>query len=213
MKRLVGLAKDIARQRPWLAGVVIAIAVVGFAAAVYLISPLFIRYSVVEESPLGDIGEATVAKDEPMADATVAAEATMAKAASMKMPTVVETPMGEEMDTGPKVLAQGEFNEIDVVHKGEGQAIIATIADGKSILRLENFSVTNGPDLFVYLSVNSDPSSGSEVTTGGYNLGRLKAPEGAFNYEIPADVDPSAYKSVVIYCKAFSVLFSVATLQ
>ena len=101
MKRLVELAKDIARQRPWLAGVVIAIAVVGFAAAVYLVSPLFIRYSVVEESPLGDIGEATVAKDEPMADATVAAEATMAKAASMKMPTVVETPMGEEMETGP----------------------------------------------------------------------------------------------------------------
>ena len=213
MKRLIELAKEHARQRPLLAGAVVLVALVGFALFVYLVSPLFIRWSVVEESPLGDIGEATVAKDEPMADATVAAEATMAKAASMKMPTVVETPMGEEMDTGPKVVAQGEFNEIDVVHKGSGQAIIAAIGDGKNILRLENFSVTNGPDLFVYLSVNADPSSGAEVTTGGYSLGRLKAPEGAFNYEIPADVDPTAFKSVVIYCKAFSVLFSVATLQ
>ena len=213
MNRLIELAKQFARQRPLLAGVVVAIAVVGFALAVFLISPLFIRWTLVEESPLGDIGQATVATDEPMANATVAAEATMAAAAAMKMPTVVETPMGEEMETGPKVLARGEFNELDAIHKGSGDAIIATLEDGMNILRLENFSVTNGPDLFVYLSVNANPSSGAEVTTGGYNLGRLKAPEGAFNYEIPADVDPTAYKSVVIYCKAFSTLFSVATLQ
>ena len=111
------------------------------------------------------------------------------------------------------MLARGEFNEIDVVHKGSGQAIIAAIGDGKNILRLENFSVTNGPDLFVYLSVNADPSSGSEVTTGGYNLGRLKAPEGAFNYEIPADVDPTALQVCSHLLQGIQRLFSVATLQ
>jgi hypothetical protein len=40
----------------------------------------------------------------------------------------------------------------------------------------------------------------------------LKANQGNQNYELPADLDPGAFRSVVIYCKAFSVVFSTAEL-
>ena len=44
------------------------------------------------------------------------------------------------------------------------------------------------------------------------NLGGLRATDGAFNYEIPADVDVSQFESAVVWCKQFSVLFGTAPL-
>jgi hypothetical protein len=73
-------------------------------------------------------------------------------------------------------------------------------------LRFENFSVRNGPDLYVYIS--TDPTGGN--VDEALNLGELKATDGAFNYELPADVDLSTIKSAVVWCRQFSVLFAHA---
>src|SRR5437763_6613386 len=57
-------------------------------------------------------------------------------------------------------LAAGRFGVVDGIHKGEGSASIVRSADGNSVLRLdEDFRVTNGPDLYVYLSGASEPRS------------------------------------------------------
>jgi hypothetical protein len=99
------------------------------------------------------------------------------------------------------------------VHVGAGEAVVYQLADGSRILRLQNFSVDNGPDLYVYL-VPIDPvpnASGSDIP-GYYSLGRLKGNIGDQNYELPADLDLSQYKSVVIWCQAFAVPFSAAPL-
>ncbi len=40
----------------------------------------------------------------------------------------------------------------DGLHDVSGMVKIFTFADGKSILRLEDFKFTNGPDLYVYLN-------------------------------------------------------------
>jgi hypothetical protein len=69
--------------------------------------------------------------------------------------------------------------------------------------------VRNGPDLFVYLS--EDPSG--KGVTEALNLGKLKATDGAFNYEIPPNVDVSKIKSAVVWCRQFAVLFAHATLM
>ena len=45
------------------------------------------------------------------------------------------------------------------------------------------------------------------------SLGRLKGNIGAQNYEIPAGTDLAAYRSVVIYCQRFHVVFATATLR
>ena len=113
----------------------------------------------------------------------------------------------------PVRLIDGNFRDADAFHRGSGQAVIFSAPGGGNLLRLENLDVTNGPALHVILSPHADPTRGNEVKLPGYaDLGPLKGNRGNQNYTIPADVDISAIRSVVIYCKPFSVVFSVATL-
>lgn len=111
-------------------------------------------------------------------------------------------------------VTAGNFKDADAFHQGSGQAIIFSAPGGGHLLRLENLDVTNGPALHVILSPHADPTRGNEVKLPGYaDLGPLKGNRGNQNYVIPDGVDISAIKSVVIYCKPFSVVFSVATLE
>jgi hypothetical protein len=75
------------------------------------------------------------------------------------------------------------------------------------VVRFDDFSVRNGPDLYVYLS--PDPKG---YAKGAVELGRLKATDGEFNTMVPAGTDIAALRSVVIWCKQFAVQFAVAPL-
>ena len=111
-------------------------------------------------------------------------------------------------------LKTGSFRDQDSFHKGSGEATIFRGPDGSLLLRLENLRVTNGPDLHVILSPHPDPGNQGELKGPGYiDLGKLKGNRGNQNYEIPNEVDVAALGSVVIYCKPFHVIFSVATLE
>lgn len=126
----------------------------------------------------------------------------------------VSTPKAEEevFEAGkmPEVFLSGSFEDADNFHKGSGDAKIIKNRDNY-LLRLENFEVTNGPDLYVVLSPDGNPTDHDSL--GDYaDLGRLKGNVGNQNYSLDG-IDVSKYKSVVIYCKAFSVIFSVATLN
>ena len=60
--------------------------------------------------------------------------------------------------TTPNVLRTGSFIGVgDGIHTAEGIAKIIQLQDGTNILRLENLRVTNGPDLYVYLSPDKAP--------------------------------------------------------
>jgi hypothetical protein len=112
-----------------------------------------------------------------------------------------------------QALLRGSFTRVDPVHAGEGTAAIYRLPDDRIVLRLEDFRVTNGPDLFVSLSGHPMPRSRAEAHDQGYReIQALKANEGSQNYELPADLDLSELKSVVIYCRAFSIVFSSAEL-
>lgn len=90
-------------------------------------------------------------------------------------------------------------------HPASGAArVIET--DGKSYIRYENFKTINGPDLYIYLAKDLDAKE-------YVNLGTLRATEGNVNYEIPNDVDVSDYRYVMVWCKAFGVLFNYADLK
>ncbi len=105
------------------------------------------------------------------------------------------------------LVLRGEFQDADAAHRGSGTATVLQGPSGGAVLRLENFSVTNGPDLFVVLSPSPD-----EYVEGAINLGDLKATDGNFNYEIPAGTDLSKFQSVVIWCRQFDVTFAFASL-
>jgi hypothetical protein len=108
----------------------------------------------------------------------------------------------------------GEFKDQDAFHKGSGTATIILGPNGTHLLRLENLDVTNGPELHVILSPSSNPKGRDDVMTSGWAaLGELRGNRGNQNYPIPPNVDVSKQGSVVIYCKPFHVVFSVATLE
>ncbi|MGM7683718.1 DM13 domain-containing protein [Cytobacillus sp. Hm23] len=100
----------------------------------------------------------------------------------------------------------GTFVEVDNEHNISGNAFTVT-ADDKMYIRFEQFSVTNGPDLKVYLTKEGQP------TSEGIDLGKLKGNQGDQNYEIPEGVDLSEYNKVVVWCRAFDVDFGYAMLE
>ena len=104
------------------------------------------------------------------------------------------------------------FRDADDFHQGSGTATVYDLGSEGRFVRLEDFEVTNGPDLHVLLVPHGDPMSRDDVT-GYVDLGSLKGNLGNQNYEIPPDLDLSQYRSVVIYCQPFHVLFSVAPLS
>ena len=119
-----------------------------------------------------------------------------------------------EASGGVQAVATGNFKDADAFHRGSGVATIYRTPDGSEVLRLENLNVTNGPALHVVLSTHPDPERSEQVKQEGYvDLGDLKGNRGNQNYPIPAGVDTSIHKSVVIYCYPFAVVFSVATLD
>ena len=121
---------------------------------------------------------------------------------------------GQDSANQVEAVAMGSFKDADAFHRGSGTATIYRTPDGSEVLRLENLDVTNGPALHVVLSTHPDPERSQQVKQEGYvDLGDLKGNRGNQNYPIPAGVDTSIHKSVVIYCYPFAVVFSVATLE
>lgn len=122
---------------------------------------------------------------------------------------VEETPVAVAASSGDAVrtIADGQWQGADEFHFGSGVARLIEHEDGRLTLTLEDFSVQNGPDLFVYVS--PDPDGWTEEAV---NLGELKATDGTFSYEIPPEVSAEDIASAVVWCRAFSVLFATATL-
>jgi hypothetical protein len=113
-----------------------------------------------------------------------------------------------------KTAATGEFHDADGVHHGKGTATIFENASGTKVLRFTNFEATNGPDLKVWLVKAGDIKASADVKASAWvALGPLKGNIGDQNYVIPGDVTIADYKTVVIWCEQFGVLFSAADLK
>jgi hypothetical protein len=129
-------------------------------------------------------------------------------ATSIAQSQIVEAQEQQQQQLPPAASAlSGEFvGAGDGTHDAEGVAKEISLEDGRKFMRFENFKVTNGPNLFVYLATDKNVSD-------FVDLGALKANIGNQNYEIPDGTDLAKYKTVVIWCKAFSVLFGSADLK
>ncbi len=112
---------------------------------------------------------------------------------------------GMEMLGNEKMLTvekSGNFEGL-AGHSASGLAKIIEI-DGSAFLRFENFQVTNGPDLRVYITPDGDVKN-------GIHLEKLKGNKGNQNYQLK-DIDLDHYGTVVIYCQPFGVYFASADL-
>ena len=95
----------------------------------------------------------------------------------------------------------GTFVGGDDAHPAAGSFEISEGETGRTLSFSEDFSARRGPDLFVWLVQGND-------TENRYVVQRLQSARGAQTYVIPAEVDLSQYDRVVVWCRAFRVLFA-----
>jgi hypothetical protein len=111
----------------------------------------------------------------------------------------------------PVALGSGSFSSRNR-YTVTGQATVYRLQDGSRTLRLEDFQSTNGPDLFVYLTVADESDTDPQLDADAVDLGVLRGNVGNQNYAIPAEVDLDRYDTVVIWCRRFTTSFGAADL-
>jgi hypothetical protein len=112
----------------------------------------------------------------------------------------------------PEPVAERSGTFVSREHGTSGTATLYRLADGRRVLRIEDLHTSNGPALVVYLSANAAHGPNGAFDDTYADLGGLKGNIGDQNYEIPVDVDPGQYQSVVIWCDRFDVAFGAADL-
>ena len=98
--------------------------------------------------------------------------------------------------TARNILTGSFIGAGDGFHNVEGLARVIPLGDGSTILRLENFKSTNGPNVHLYLATDKDASN-------FIDLGRLKANNGNQNYNIPHGTDLAKYNMVLDMVQGF----------
>ena len=175
-------------------GVLVGLAIA--AALVFQPWLLFIDVRVDDEIPMASdaTAPASSAPAEPTADADA-------------------TPPPPE-PAGPVDLATGTL--ISHEHETTGTVRVIELPDGSRQLAIENLDTTNGPDVHVWLSAGPVIEGfDGWFTAGGHpyvDLGMIKGNQGNQVYDIPADVDLSAYPTVDLWCVQFAVSFGAAAL-
>ncbi len=213
----------LARRRDWPARirrhpilttlVLVPILVVAVPVGWYLASPLVLSATIDEPAPAiagggpGQGGSAAPSSG-PLASGAVPSPGPSGPALTPPPARPTATATAAPPSVAP-IARSGAFHGSDDFHFGRGTARLIEVAPGSFVVRLEDFAVRNGPDLYVYLSSRADGYSDDAI-----ELGRLKADTGNQNYAVPAGAldDPSRAASVVIWCRQFSHLFATAPL-
>lgn len=193
-------------------GIKIGIGVAIAAITIGLASPLFYDVQVDEPLPvaLNNIEEGlTFEKFTTMNDqereVLVKKMPEKTKDMIMNKAATMETLVSEDMmdsETSIEIIKSGSFEGL-AGHSAQGLAKIIQVGD-TTYLRFEDFQVTNGPDLRVYLTPDGDVKN-------GIHLEKLKGSKGDQNYLLD-DIDVGPLNVVVVYCQPFGAYFGEAKL-
>ena len=148
----------------------------------YLVSPIWIRTELVEPPVAAAEPSAPPATPEPTAAPAALRGARPKPPSRRRQPEPTPTPWAA---AAPR---SGEFHGTDDFHFGRGTATLIETAPGEWTIRLDDFSVRNGPDLYVYLS----PSK-RDYADGALEVAKLKATDGSFNVRLPDGADPHGH--------------------
>jgi hypothetical protein len=125
---------------------------------------------------------------------------------------LIEPPLRAMTALGTSKVATGTFYRIDQV--GRGRVTIYRLPSGRYALRLLNFYSTANIDLQIRLSPLPAPHSTRKYLSAPSTLAApLDITAGSMNFVLPAGVDPSRYRSVVIWCPLITSAYSAATLK
>lgn len=124
---------------------------------------------------------------------------------------LVEPPLAAMSDPGAKVVATGTMYDIDRV--GSGSVRLHQLPDGTAVLRLEDFFVSINSDLEIWLSEAERPASTADAAKAPHqSVVALKATTGSMNYPLPAGIDLSRGRSIVIWCELTRNAYAGASL-
>jgi Electron transfer DM13 len=130
--------------------------------------------------------------------------------------------INKKVNEAPPAQAAGQLTALSTgrfvgeVHKTSGRATVYQQADGGRVLRLTDFSTSNGPAVHVLLidGTSTDPSKDFALAAvKNIDLGDLKGNQGDQDYTIPKDVDLKTFGTVSIYCERFHANFGTAKLE
>lgn len=129
--------------------------------------------------------------------------------AAVPAPVAPPTPVAPVAPPEPVELGAGDF--VAQEHPTSGVARVIELPDGSRYVRLEGFSVTDGPDLQVWVTDQEAGGDWYSYDDGRYlELGGLKGTDGDQNYLLPPGADIAGLSSVVIWCDRFNVAFGSA---
>lgn len=131
------------------------------------------------------------------------------------VPSLVKSTLVEDLPADPRgsgspaieTVRQGELVRISAADYGSGLVRIVQIGSQR-LLRFENVDIAGAPDMYLYLSDQTDGRPGTFI-----DLGKLKATNGSFNYPIDAGVELTKVRSVVVWCKQFTVTVTYGVLN
>ncbi|MDQ6749413.1 MAG: DM13 domain-containing protein, partial [Actinomycetota bacterium] len=126
----------------------------------------------------------------------------------------VTTPLHEPLlpamrSSRAQVVGRGSFYMVE--RKGEGEAVLYRLPDGRLALRLNRFATDPNTDLFVWLSQDAKPKTTAEVFKAKHTvLSGLKSTLGDQNYLLPRGLDAQAIRSIVVWCNPVQIAYAAA---
>lgn len=108
-----------------------------------------------------------------------------------------------DIPTDLTVISQGSFN--GAAHPTTGTVKLSKDTAGKKYLVFENFSTDAGPDIRIWIAEDKSANNYTELSKTVFT--------GSFKIEVPAELDTTKKSYVLIWCKAFAVLFGSAQLK
>lgn len=116
------------------------------------------------------------------------------------------TPGGETSPLTAVTVSSGQLTGL-AGHRGSGAASIVRTPDGSHVVQLEDYDVSSGVTLFLYVVRGANQQ---EPGADSVNLGRLAENTGNRVVPIPERADLTGPQTVLIWCEPFSTPIAAA---
>src|SRR5918993_2685228 len=123
----------------------------------------------------------------------------------------VSGPNTSVMDMVPEDKEQtGDGVFTGYAHDLSGKASLFCGDDGSKAIRLEDFNMVAGPDVYVYISKSNNYSQANVIEVAKLTSGYMNSD---INFSFKSTSFTSEYKFVLVYCVQFNSLFGYAELK
>jgi hypothetical protein len=148
---------------------------------------------------------------EPVVDAKTTTPTATAPVTVAPLPTTVASapsPTTTATTAAPRMAVRHSTGKLEGInHSASGDVSIIESADGRYVIRFQNFTVQSSPEPVLYVQEGDDKEN-----PGGTNLGAFTATNGTtLDVALPPGVEPGPGWTVLIWCAKFTTPIANAT--